>query len=103
MVPLGVNNGEKIVFKGRGHQHIKNGNFGDLVIVVFLTSKNGFSSKSANLKISIADAVLGMDKKINTIGGIKKVCIPAGVQDGEVVQLESIFYDRKKCEEYIKI
>ena len=103
MIPLGANNGEKIVFKGRGHQHVKNGNFGDLVIVVCLTSKTGFSSKNPNLKISIADAVLGLNKKVNTIKGIKKVCIPPGVQDGEVLQLENIFYDPHKSEEYIKI
>ena len=103
MVPLGVNNGEKIVIKGRGHQHVKNGNFGDLVILVVLSSQTGFSKGQQELKISIADAVLGVSKKIKTKNGIQKVTIPAGIQDGEVLQVDSLYYSPNRSNEYIKI
>lgn len=91
-MPLGMENGDRITMKGRGHQHLSKGYYGDLEITINLSYSGRGDAKQqgpVELKISVADAVLGFEKRINTKEGQQKVKIPGGIQDGEVMKLES--------------
>ena len=86
MIPFRIKDNEKIILKGRGHQHQKKDFFGDLIAIVSMRSKSERDGKK--IFISIPEAVLGVEDSKTEIGEKNyKINIPAGTQDGQLLGL----------------
>lgn len=89
-VPAGINNGDKIIFKGQGIEF--NQNISDLFVKIniqphsyFIRDKNNLL---ATIKINSIDAMLGTEIELHTLlGKILNVKIPAGIQYGQVLKV----------------
>lgn len=91
-IPRGISDGMTIKLP-------KKGNFdGDLLVKVQVRKSPMFTREGHNvlseLRISVLDAILGAEKEVGTIEGVKRrVTIPQGLQDGEKITLrEEGFY-----------
>ena len=85
-VPRGVNDGMTIKLSNKGNFN------GDLFLKLQVKKSNNFKRVGINvlsdIKISVLDAILGVEKKVTTIEGLeKKMSIPAGIQSGQTVTL----------------
>jgi DnaJ-class molecular chaperone len=94
-IPPGLKNNEEITLEGKGHQHIKRGFFGNLVITVKLEGgkteetpafrKDGYNTH-ANVKISLLDAIFGAKITYNTVWGSRTIALHAGIQNGDLLK-----------------
>jgi molecular chaperone DnaJ len=90
-IPAGVDNGSVLRIKDEGDVN-KNGDAGDLYLEVHIKHHNHFERNKYDLlydvKINIADAVLGCEVDVPLIeGGKTKIKIPRGVQYGKTLRL----------------
>jgi molecular chaperone DnaJ len=90
-IPAGVDNGSVLRIKDEGDVN-KNGEAGDLYLEVHIKHHNHFERNKYDLlydvKINIADAVLGCEVDVPLIeGGKTKIKIPRGVQYGKTLRL----------------
>ena len=92
MIPAGINNGEMIRMTGMG-EAIPKGASGDLYIKINVAPHRTFKREGLNLvmnmDIKLTDALLGMEKKIDTLDGEITVKIPEGVTHGEILRVKS--------------
>ena len=90
-IPAGVDNGSTVRVPKKGEAGLKGGENGDLYIHIIVKDhatfkRNGYDIRS-DLKISIAQAVLGDEVSIETIDGNSILKIPAGILSGQVLRL----------------
>lgn len=89
-IPAGVEDGESLRVSGYG-EPIENGRPGDLFIRVHVEKHKTLRKDGYNLfmvlKIKISEAVLGTEKKIDTIDGEMKIKIPKGIKSGEILRV----------------
>ena len=111
-IPKGVDDGTRIRLSGKGEAGIKGSSNGDLYIFINVDSHNIFKRSEENLffefPISIADAALGTNLEVPTIGGGKaKIKIPAGTQSGKQFRLKGkgmpIMRNRDYGDLYIRV
>ena len=92
MVPAGINNGEMIRISGAGEAR-QNGQSGDLYVKIYVEPHSRFRREGndlvCELEISLTDALLGIDKVIDSLDGKIKIQIPVGVDSGEVLRVRS--------------
>jgi molecular chaperone DnaJ len=79
-IPIGVYGGNRLILNGKGHK-IKSGNHGDLEVIINEVRHKEFERQGDNLicklKLKYYDLILGCEKEINTIEGLKiKITIP---------------------------
>ena len=90
-IPAGIEDGQQLRLAGRG-EHIQGGEPGDLYILVRVTPDKRFEKIGQDIKtdleISVAEAVLGCEKKIDTVDGSKTIKIPAGSQYGSLLRVK---------------
>lgn len=90
-VPAGVDTGTRLRVAGRGHEPTGDGPAGDLFVVVDVGTHELFTRQGADvavtLPLSLAEAVLGADVPIPTLGGSTWIRIPAGTPHGHVLRL----------------
>jgi molecular chaperone DnaJ len=90
-VPAGVREGSRIRLAGKGEPGFGGGPPGDLYVVTHVAPSPIFKRKGDNLEVevplTIAEAVTGATVEVPTIGGTKKIRVPAGTSDGSVQRL----------------
>lgn len=91
-IPAGVGEGMQLSMTGKGNVPTRGGVAGDLLIVIEEEEHPELKRDGSNiiydLKLNFADAVLGKEAEIPTIGGKVKINIKAGTQPGEVLRLK---------------
>lgn len=90
-VPGGVDTGTQIRLAGEGQPGINGGPNGNLYIVIQVKPHKYFRRRDddilLDLKVNIAQAVLGAEVEIPTVDGPMTIKIPTGTQPGKVVTL----------------
>lgn len=92
-VPEGAREGGRLRYKGKGAPSASGGDAGDLLITTHITEHPYYSRDKAdvivNLPINIAEAALGASVVVPAPDGTKvKVKIPAGTQDGKLLNIK---------------
>ena len=91
-IPAGVDDGDRIRLSGEGEAGVNGGPTGDLYVVVHLKQHEIFERDGSNLHcempISFADAALGGEIEVPTLGGSAKMKVPAETQTGAVFRLK---------------
>lgn len=93
-IPSGIADGQVIRISGRGEAPSRGGMAGDLFVAVHVTpdkelARDGNHVRST-LKISFADAALGVTRAIRTLAGEKSLKIPPGTQPNTEFRLDSL-------------
>ena len=90
-IPAGIQSGDRIRVDGRGEAGRMGGASGDLYIEVQVAEHESYLRNGddllASVRVSMAEAALGMDIDIPTLDGMEKLRIPPGSQPGEVFRL----------------
>jgi molecular chaperone DnaJ len=89
-IPSGINNGEMIKLVGKG-EAISGGVPGDLYVKIHvlrdkLFSRQGFDL-TASLEVSTTDALLGIEKRMDTLDGAISLQIPASASSGSILRI----------------
>ncbi len=91
-IPAGVGEGMQLSMTGKGNVPTRGGIAGDLLIVIEEEEhpelKRDGSNIHFDLRMNFADAALGKDVEIPTVGGKVKIVIKAGTQSGEILRLK---------------
>lgn len=89
-IPAGIRNGEVIRLSGKG-EAVRGGMSGDLYIRVHVEPHKTFTRDGANLRmgmeLKLTDALLGTEKKVETLEGPITVKVPAGAYHGEELRV----------------
>lgn len=90
-IPAGIDSGKSIRLGGKGGQGEVDGIPGDIIIQVVVIPDPYFKRVSydiyGDIKLSIAQAVLGDTIEIRTVYGIRKVAIPSGTNHGNKIRI----------------
>ena len=91
-IPGGIDNGSRIRLNGEGEIGEMGGSFGDLYISISVTEHKFFSRSGDDiiyhLPINFAQAALGDEIEIPTLGGKTSLRIPAGTQTGKLFRMK---------------
>jgi molecular chaperone DnaJ len=92
-VPAGVDNGTRLRVSNEGDSGMRGGPSGDLYVYLFVNEDSHFQRDGINilseLKISYLQAILGSRLEVKTVDGDEEIEIPAGIQPGTVLTLDS--------------
>ncbi|MGC4128372.1 MAG: molecular chaperone DnaJ [Bergeyella sp.] len=90
-IPAGAREGIQLNVRGKGNDAPFGGIPGDLLVVVEEEEDKTIKREGDNLHqelyISFAEAALGTQKEISTVGGKVKIKIDAGTQSGKILRL----------------
>ena len=90
-IPAGAREGIQLNVRGKGNDAPFGGNPGDLLVVVEEEADGTIKREGDNLHqelyISFAEAALGTQKEIPTVGGKVKIKVDAGTQSGKILRL----------------
>ncbi len=90
-IPPGAREGIQLSVRGKGNDAPFGGNPGDLLVVVEeetdATIKREGDNLHQELYISFAEAALGTQKEIPTVGAKVKIKVDAGTQSGKILRL----------------
>ncbi len=91
-IPAGVEHGMQLAVSGKGNAGRNGGGNGDLIVVIEEVEhkdlvRNG-NDLIYNLMLNIADAVLGAEVEVPTVGGRAKIKISGGTEAGRVLRLK---------------
>ncbi len=91
-IPPGVENGQRIVVKGKGYAGYNNGPPGDLYVNVQVTPHPRFGRAGRNLTVTVPvsypQAVLGGSVTVPTLAKPLTLKIPLGTQSGKVFRVK---------------
>jgi molecular chaperone DnaJ len=91
-IPAGVEDGMQLQVRGEGNEGPMNGMAGDLIVLIEEIPHETLVRDGQNvlyrLGINFADAALGTNVEVPTIGGKAKIKIPDGTQSGKVLRLK---------------
>ncbi len=108
-IPAGINTGNHLRLKGKGHEG-KDG-VGDLFIIIFVENHDVFKRDDediyAEIPISFSESALGSTIEVPTLKGTAELKIPAGTQTGTIFRLKNkgikILNSNDFGDEYIKV
>jgi len=90
-MPPGVEDGQKIRLKGKGHPSANGGPPGDLLLACSITPHPYFTRDGADIyldvPVSVTEAVLGAKIEVPTIVGQAVLVLPAGTPSGAKLRL----------------
>jgi molecular chaperone DnaJ len=90
-IPAGVETGSRLVLQAEGESGTLGGPAGNLHVVIYVAEHEQFQRQGNNLYASVpitfAQAALGADVKVLTLGGDESLKIPAGTQTGTVFRV----------------
>src|SRR3954451_1675799 len=91
-IPAGVRDGAKIRIAGKGEDGPLGGPSGDLYVVARVAPspvfrQRGDGNLEVTVPITIAEAVGGATVEVPTLGGTKRIRVPAGTEHGSVQRL----------------
>jgi len=91
-IPAGIESGQSVRLKGQGSQGVNGGAPGDLIITVKISSHPKFSRSgediSADLPVTIGEAVHGAKVDVPTIHGPVSLTVPKGSNTGTRLRLK---------------
>ncbi|MEA4815890.1 MAG: molecular chaperone DnaJ [Lachnospiraceae bacterium] len=91
-IPKGIDNGQTIRLAGKGDAGERNGDYGDLLVIVYVKPHNYFIRKGQNIycdvSISFVQATLGDTITIKTIDGDYKLEIKPGTQPDTITTVK---------------
>ncbi len=91
-IPAGVAEGMQLSMTGKGNVPAKGGIAGDLLIAIEEEEHPELKRDGNNiiydLRLNFADAALGKEVEIPSVGGKVKINIKAGTQSGEILRLK---------------
>lgn len=89
-IPSGINDGEMIKLIGKG-EAVAGGVSGDLYVKIHVLSDKKFSRAghdiTTSLDIMVTDALLGIEKQMETLDGTIQIQIPAGTESGSLLRI----------------
>jgi molecular chaperone DnaJ len=92
-VPPGVDHGNQIRLAGEGEMGERGGPHGNLYVVLDVEPHPIFQRRGddvlVELQVNVAQAALGAQVKVPTLGGEEEIAIPAGTQSGQVLRLRN--------------
>ncbi|HEY3962579.1 MAG TPA: molecular chaperone DnaJ [Gaiellaceae bacterium] len=87
-VPAGIHNGQRIRLSGEGHAGVLGGRSGDVYVLVHIRPHPSFVREGndifSQVDLTIAQAALGVQLKVDTLDGPLELDLPPGIQPGEV-------------------
>ena len=90
-IPAGVHAGNYMTLKGEGNAARRNGQRGDLIVLIDEHEHELFIREDDNIYleigVNIAQAVMGTELEIPTLTGKVNLKIPPGVQSGKILRL----------------
>jgi molecular chaperone DnaJ len=90
-IPAGVVDGMQLKVSGKGNEAPGNGISGDLLVAIqeeeHATLQREGDNLHHDLYVSLPDAVLGTSKEIDTVTGMVRIKVEAGVQSGKILRL----------------
>lgn len=93
-IPRGAKDGSKLRVTGKGAASPYGGPAGDLFIILRVAPDPRFTRTGDDIEapvtLKISEALLGTSKDIETMDGVKKIKIPAGVKVGTKVRLKGL-------------
>jgi molecular chaperone DnaJ len=91
-IPAGVETGSRLRIAGEGEGGAQGGTAGDLYVVIHVKEHDVFERQGANLyaavPVTFAQAALGSQIDVPTLGSTEGLKIPAGTQTGTVFRLK---------------
>ncbi len=96
-MPKGINNGQKLRLKGVGKQGIT-GQKGDLFLIINIKDSNytvDGDNLTQDIEITPPEAVLGVQKDIETPHGKINIKIPEGTSSGQSLRLKNLGLPKK--------
>lgn len=93
-IPAGVEDGNYIPLRGKGNAGKRNGQSGDIIVVIGESKHNHFTRHGNDvvyqLNISYPDAVLGTEIEVPTLYETEKIKIEAGTQPGSNIRMKEM-------------
>ncbi len=90
-VPAGIESGEMIRMTGMG-EAIRQGTAGDLYVKINVAPHHTFKRDRMNLlmdmEVKLTEALLGGERKIETLDGVVTVKIPEGIASGTILRVK---------------
>ena len=96
-LPKGIKEGQKIRLKGEGKEDIA-GQKGDLYLIINIKDSKytvDGSNLTQDVEITPSEAVLGVQKEIDTLHGKVSIKIPAGTSSGQALRLKGLGLSKK--------
>lgn len=98
VIPAGIADGQSIRLSGKGEAPSKGGEPGDMYIHVHVAPDKVLSREGDNvrstIKISFADAALGVNVEVTTLSGKLTLKVPAGTQPSTEIKLSGEGFPR---------
>lgn len=92
-IPPGIDTGQTISLRGRGHVGTNGGPAGDLLVTVTVRPHSEFrregQSVNSEVRVSVVQAMLGDTLEVPTLDGKVKYTMPEGTQPGTVFRLKN--------------
>lgn len=93
-IPAGVETGSRLRLQAEGESGVQGGPAGDLYVVIHVGEHEDFERQGNNLyssvPISFAQAALGAEISVKTLGDNQPLKVPAGTQTGTVFRIRGL-------------
>jgi len=92
-IPQGIEDGNVLIWQGKGNEGLNGGPAGDLHILVKVKEHPDFQRQGLNIfqetPVSLWQAIVGDELEIETIHGSQTLKIQSGIQHGAILKLSS--------------
>jgi len=111
-IPAGIDNGQTVSMRGRGHAGSGGRPAGDLLITVYVQPHQAFTREGtavhSQIRVSVVQAILGHDLEVDTLDGKVKYTIQGGTQSGTVFRLRGrgvpyLNDEARRGDHYVKV
>ena len=94
-IPAGIRDGGRLRIRGKGvPSPFRQGEAGDLYVTIKAAGHQRFRRVGQDIEVrlplKLTEAILGTSTKVETLEGLKKVKIPAGVREGTRIRLRGL-------------
>lgn len=93
-IPAGIASGARLRLTGKGGAGIGGGPNGDLYLNIVVRDDQRYSREGADIlfpkQISFSHACLGGSLDVETLEGVKRIKVPAGIQSGTKIRLKGL-------------
>ena len=99
-IPPGVDTGSRLRIRGEGEEGNRGGPPGDLFVFLYVEPHEFFLRDGddiiCQIPISFTQAALGAEIEIPTLNGNRKIAIPKGTENGEVIKIKGEGFQKLK-------
>ena len=91
-IPAGADTGTRVRIPGKGGEGIRGGEPGDLILFIEVAGDPHFTREGNDIvveeQIRFTEAALGTSLDVETLEGIRRIKVPAGIQPGTRIRLK---------------